>query len=55
MDEAGNFAVAGVKFLNSLFEIVKVIDFDPYMLDTENEGVHRIRAVVKDEDGFSYI
>lgn len=27
----------------------------PYMLDTENEGVHRIRAVVKDEEGFSYI
>lgn len=25
------------------------------MLDTENEGVHRIRAVVKDEEGFSYI
>lgn len=27
----------------------------PYMLDTENEGVHRIRAVVKDEEGFSYV
>ena len=27
----------------------------PYMLDTENEGVHRIRAVVKDEVGYSYI
>lgn len=27
----------------------------PYMLDTENEGVHRIRAVVKDREGFSYI
>lgn len=27
----------------------------PYMLNTENEGVHRIRAVVKDEEGFSYV
>ena len=27
----------------------------PYMLDTENEGIHRIRAVVKDQEGFSYI
>ena len=27
----------------------------PYMLDLENEGVHRIRAVVKDMNGLSYI
>lgn len=27
----------------------------PYMLDTEKDGVHRIRAVVKDEEGYSRI
>ena len=27
----------------------------PYMLDLEREGVHRIRAVVKDSDGYSRI
>lgn len=27
----------------------------PYMLDVETEGVHRIRAVVKDEEGYSRI
>lgn len=27
----------------------------PYMLDTESEGIHRIRAVVKDADGYSRI
>ncbi len=27
----------------------------PYMLDLESEGVHRIRAVVKDSEGFSRI
>ena len=27
----------------------------PYMLNTEMEGVHRIRAVVKNADGYSYI
>lgn len=27
----------------------------PYMLNTELEGVHRIRAVVKDSDGYTYI
>ena len=27
----------------------------PYMLDTEQDGIHRIRAVVKDEEGYSRI
>ena len=27
----------------------------PYMLDLEGEGIHRIRAVVKNEEGYSYI
>lgn len=27
----------------------------PYMLDTENDGIHRIRAVVKDEQGYTRI
>lgn len=27
----------------------------PYMLNTESEGVHRIRAVVKNADGYSYV
>lgn len=27
----------------------------PYMLDTENDGIHRIRAVVKNEDENTYI
>ena len=27
----------------------------PYLLDTEIEGIHRIRAVVKDADGYSHI
>lgn len=27
----------------------------PYMLDTENEGIHRIRAVVKDIEGYTRI
>lgn len=27
----------------------------PYMLDTENEGIHRIRAVEKDRLGYTYI
>lgn len=27
----------------------------PYMLNTKSDGIHRIRAVVKNEDGFSYI
>lgn len=27
----------------------------PYMLDTENDGIHRIRAVVKNQEGFSYV
>lgn len=27
----------------------------PYLLDTEEEGIHRIRAVVKDADGYSRI
>lgn len=27
----------------------------PYMLDTDNDGIHRIRAVTKDEQGFTHI
>lgn len=27
----------------------------PYMLDMENDGIHRIRAVVKNDDEFTYI
>lgn len=27
----------------------------PYMLNTESEGIHRIRAVIKNDDGYSYI
>ena len=27
----------------------------PYMLDTDNDGIHRIRAVTKDEHGFTHI
>ena len=27
----------------------------PYMLDTEKDGIHRIRAVVKDPQGFTHI
>ena len=27
----------------------------PYMLDLENDGIHRIRAVVKNDDEFTYI
>lgn len=27
----------------------------PYMLDMEQEGIHRIRAVVKDNEGYTYI
>ena len=27
----------------------------PYMLDLEAEGVHRIRAVVKNKEGYSYV
>lgn len=27
----------------------------PYMLDLKTDGIHRIRAVVKNEEGFSYI
>lgn len=27
----------------------------PYMLNTENDGIHRIRAVTKDKEGYTYI
>lgn len=27
----------------------------PYMLDTDNDGIHRIRAVTKDDQGFTHI
>lgn len=63
LDEPGtSLHVNAQKELLSLFQHltensnqVVYTTHSPYMLDVETEGVHRIRAVVKDEEGYSRI
>ena len=63
LDEPGvSLHVNAQKDLLTLFEHladqgnqVVYTTHSPYMLNTDLEGLHRIRATVKNEDGFSYI
>lgn len=63
LDEPGIFLhVNAQKELLSLFQDLSekgnqivYTTHSPYMLDLRDEGVHRIRAVVKDKEGFTHI